>query len=506
MPRFFSMTASSCLALTLGAGTAWADLSANDVWLDWKEYMSGFGYTLSGVEKETGSGLSVGGVAMSIPLPEGDGSMQISMGDLNFVEQGDGSVSIEMSDEWSFAFDVKDEEAVSGTVVYKQTDPSLIVSGEPDALKYDYTAAQATMTMEGLTVDGITVGADIFAFNVVIDDIASTTSMTKGALRNYEQSLSSEKVSYMLKFKDPEEEGVFDMKGEALGLGFSGGGDIPENVQTDNASALIQAGFNFAGAYEFTGGSSQVTFEAPDGSGTMNSTSGGGTFGVGMSGDGLTYETETRNLAVNALFSTFPLPMTFEAQSARFDMQIPTVKGQDAQDFGMLVSLDQFKMADALWGLFDPTAQLPRDPATITLDLAGKAKLLFDYLDPAQMSVLEQSDAAPGELEELTLKELTVDAAGARLTGAGAFTFDNADTTTFDGFPKPTGAIDLQLMGGNGLLDKLVGMGLVPEDQAMGARMMMGLFARPGEGEDSLVSKIEVNEQGHVLANGQRIQ
>jgi hypothetical protein len=35
---------------------------------------------------------------------------------------------------------------------------------------------------------------------------------------------------------------------------------------------------------------------------------------------------------------------------------------------------------------------------------------------------------------------------------------------------------------------------------------MMGLFARPGEGPDSLVSKIEVNAQGHVLANGQRIQ
>jgi hypothetical protein len=36
--------------------------------------------------------------------------------------------------------------------------------------------------------------------------------------------------------------------------------------------------------------------------------------------------------------------------------------------------------------------------------------------------------------------------------------------------------------------------------------MMMGLFARPGGGEDELVSTIEINEEGHVLANGQRIQ
>ncbi|MGI9393360.1 MAG: DUF2125 domain-containing protein, partial [Boseongicola sp.] len=68
------------------------------------------------------------------------------------------------------------------------------------------------------------------------------------------------------------------------------------------------------------------------------------------------------------------------------------------------------------------------------------------------------------------------------------------------------GVANLMLVGGNGLLDKLVGMGLLPDEQAMGARMMMGLFARPGDGPDTLVSTIEVNEDGSVLANGQRIK
>ena len=79
-------------------------------------------------------------------------------------------------------------------------------------------------------------------------------------------------------------------------------------------------------------------------------------------------------------------------------------------------------------------------------------------------------------------------------------TFDNSSGT-----PKPLGAVDMQLVGGNALIDKLVGMGLVPEDQAMGARMMMGLFAVP-TGEDQLTSKIEFKEDGGVYANGQRIQ
>lgn len=40
----------------------------------------------------------------------------------------------------------------------------------------------------------------------------------------------------------------------------------------------------------------------------------------------------------------------------------------------------------------------------------------------------------------------------------------------------------------------------------MGARMMMGMFGTPGEGEDVITSTIEVTEDGQVLANGQRLR
>lgn len=156
--------------------------------------------------------------------------------------------------------------------------------------------------------------------------------------------------------------------------------------------------------------------------------------------------------------------------------------------------------------MIDPGKALPRDPATIAIDVTGKAKMLFDFFDPEQMVAVESGEAMPAELNALTLNNLLVSIAGAKLSGTGDFTFDNSDLTTFDGMPKPTGGIDLALNGGNGLMDKLVQMGLLPQEQAMAARMMMGLFARPGEGEDSLTSKIEINEEGHILANGQRIQ
>lgn len=108
---------------------------------------------------------------------------------------------------------------------------------------------------------------------------------------------------------------------------------------------------------------------------------------------------------------------------------------------------------------------------------------------------------APGQLNAVNVNEIKFSVAGAELTGDGDFSFNN------DGpIPVPAGVINLMLTGGNGLMDTLVAMGLLPEEQAMGARMMMGLFARPGDGEDTLVSTIEVNEDGSVLANGQRIK
>jgi hypothetical protein len=111
-----------------------------------------------------------------------------------------------------------------------------------------------------------------------------------------------------------------------------------------------------------------------------------------------------------------------------------------------------------------------------------------------------------GEIHALTVNALTLAIAGARLTGAGDFTFDNADMSTFPGMPRPEGALDLQLTGGNTLMDTLVAMGLLPEEQAMGARMMLGLFARPGSGPDSLTSRIEITPDGQLLANGQRLR
>ena len=68
----------------------------------------------------------------------------------------------------------------------------------------------------------------------------------------------------------------------------------------------------------------------------------------------------------------------------------------------------------------------------------------------------------------------------------------------------PVGTAKVNVDGANALIDGLIKIGLVQEEDAMGVRMMMGMFMKPsGNGDDSLTSDIEVKEGMQVLVNGQ---
>ncbi len=66
----------------------------------------------------------------------------------------------------------------------------------------------------------------------------------------------------------------------------------------------------------------------------------------------------------------------------------------------------------------------------------------------------------------------------------------------------PVGSVDVEISGLTALSDRLVAMKLVPQEQAMGLRMMLAMFTVP-TGEDSAKSKIESDADGNVRVNGQ---
>lgn len=496
--QLFTGTALVCAVST----SAFADVTGAEVWADWQTYMGDFGYQIKANEVTSGDTLTVSDLIMTMQLPEDEGTVSMSWPRLTFVDQGDGTVALGFPETATMQFDVRPNpgESALATVEMDMSDMETIVSGDPDSLTYDYSAASITVALTDLQVQGD--APDEIVFEVSLNDVSGSSSMEIGDIRDIEQSFLAGTTTYNVRFIDASEDANIIMTGAVDGMRFDGAGMIPTDYDTTDPTALFKAGFAFEGTFKQNG--AQMALQAlEDGKPfSMEMSSGTGTLDMAFGEDGFDYAGGGEDIAVNLAGADIPLPVSFTLDEASYTLKMPMTASEDDKDFAFGMSLGGLVLPDMLWNLFDPSAVLPREAATVGFDITGQMRLFQDLMDPD----IENADAFPGELKTLQLNDLVVELAGAELTGSGDFVFDNSDLDSFDGLPRPEGAADFRLLGGNGLLDNLIQMGIVSEQDALGARMMMGLFTRPGSAEDELTSRIEVTEEGQVLANGQRIK
>jgi hypothetical protein len=272
----------------------------------------------------------------------------------------------------------------------------------------------------------------------------------------------------------------------------------------DNFAGALRAGAAIAS--DMAHGAMDLTIDVvePAGTSRVTAVATGGGLTVMIDEAGLQYGLSGTGTALTLSGPEIPFPeLKLNYAEIAMNLVMPLLASPEPGEFALLTRFVDLSVSEDLWAMIDPTGVLPHDPATLILDTKGTARLTTDLVDEAAMATLGQ--AAPGEIQSLDLTELTLTAAGAALTGSGAVTFDNTDLVTFDGVPAPTGRIDMQLRGGNGLLDRLVTMGVLSGDDANGARLMLSLFANAGPGEDELTSTIEFKDKG-LFANGQRLQ
>ena len=497
----------------LMTGTAaYADVTASDVWSDWTSYMAGFGYQVSGDESQSGDTLTVTDVIMSMEVDDGDDStvaMETELGTFELIENGDGSVSMVLPEVMPITMAFKDETDTSATgqMEYRTSGLDITVSGDPGAMSYDYKADAMTFALVGVDAPGEEV--DIGTMEMTVSDMTGRADVTtEGELRSTEGSMSSGPVTYTVDFTDPGTGERLQTTGKYTNFSYSGTATTPVGMAgAMDMASLLEDGFDMSGQFEHGGGSTEFSFTDADQTVSGTTQTARGSLDLAMSDSGLSYGGSADDMKLTVASDEIPFPVEINMKNSGFGLSVPVSGSEEPQDFAFSMLFGDFTISDQVWAMFDPAGQLPRDPATLSIDLAGKAKMLVDMMDPEAMEEVESGEQTFGELNALTINDITLRAAGAELTGEGDFTFDNSDLTSFDGMPAPEGELDLKLVGGNGLLDKLVAMGLLPEDQAMGARMMMGLFAVPSETEeDTLTSTIVVNEEGHVLANGQRLK
>lgn len=497
----------AAVTLLMSTTAGFADVTPEEVWASWQSYLEAFGYEVTADETRAGDTLTVSGLTMKMALPEDAGTVTATIGDMSYVDQGNGTVRVQLPDSMPItihavpAKDAGDE--VQATLNYTTQALDMLVSGTPEAMTYAYSAASVGVSLGELLVNGEPEGNA--KADVSIQNIAGTSTRTTGDVVTLTQEAKSGPVTYDIAIISPDA-GSFLMKGQVNGLESASDVAYPENIDLQNMAAAMQDGFRVSGEMKIGGGNSEFSFSdgQDNASGTTATT--GSVFNVAMDSDHLRYGISSTGVQVSVMGSGIPFPINVEMAETGFDLSMPVTKSETPQDFSLLIKLIGLAPDDMIWGIADPGAILPHDPADLVIDLAGKANWQFDIFDPEQVAAAESGDTMPAELHNLTIKDLRLAVAGAELTGIGDFAFDMSDLTTFDGMPAPEGKIDLRLLGGNGLMDNLITMGLMTEDDAMGARMMMGLFGRPGEGDDELLSTIEVKKTGEVSANGQRLQ
>ena len=496
-----ALKGASVVAALLVSTAAHAELTADQIWSNWKTM---YGSVLSaGSETREGDTLILRTVTTTSAF-EG-GSFTGSIETISLREPGDGTVEITMSPDYKILLRFSDAE--TGEIVVdaglRQPDLRMVASGSEAEIRYDFSMPSASAVLNSLTVDGKPIEA---VFSADMTAATGNSMFTQGAPRRFASTIAVDGARMFYSFADPETRAKTEATYNLKDLGVTTSGTILDAVLMEDVAQALADGLKFDMSISTGFAESTSSIIGPEGTTEFKATNDSSTGTIGFGQDGLAFKSAGTGIvyAMSSASAAMP-PMQASAREMDIDLRMPIAKSDEPGDFALKLNLGDVELSEDVWGLFDPQKVLPRDPASMVIDTKGKMNWLVNIFDDEQTAALKPGDS-PVALQALEIPQVLLRAAGAEVTGTGAFTFDNSDTTTFPGMPMPTGQLDLKIVGTNGLLDRLVQMGLLPEDQAMGARMMMGLFAKTVEGsDDTLTSTLEFKDKG-FFANGQRLQ
>ncbi len=494
----------SALAMLLSTTAIRAQVTAQQVWDNWKSLSTASGQTVTTEsEQMSGDTLTVTGMVMTT---EQDGTTVTGeIDEISFREVGDGTVEITMSPDYALTIDAMDDQGrpTSVGIAISQTGMKMVAGGDATTTTYDYSADGLSVSTAEVTRADVAVPLNLaftangavasYALKSVAADVVELVSNVRFA-----------DMAFTMDFDDAEGGSSGTAAGTAQAVSLAASGTFGDGVMRDDFIDALRAGFRTDLALSY--GPTQATIAVTDATGPTNITASnqGGALGFAVDAARIAYQGGAKgvNIAISAPDIPFPQVTLAYAQS-QLDVAVPVAANPAPQDFAFLARLIDLTVSDEVWAMIDPGVTIPRDPATLIIDTRAKATLAVDLMDEAAMGAL--GGAPPGTLESLDIPALQLKVGGADFTGNGALTFDNTDLASFGGIPAPTGTINLKVLGANKLLDSLIALGLVPADGAMQARMMMGMFARPGAEPDSLESVLEFKDGG-FSANGIQLQ
>lgn len=373
------------------------------------------------------------------------------------------------------------------------------IGGVPGARVMAFIAPTMTLKMEGFQPDPAS--TDSMAIGFTVANLAGNLRFTAAAAA-IAYDATADRIDYSVDATMPD--GTLKLTGDYAGLSFKGEGPM---VSAAVAAALFAA--EDLTRIDFTAKSAGLVLSTVSGPETVDysQTSGDSTFSATFGKGQIDYDFGGLNTVIKFAGNALPMP-PIDAEIADFGLRIalPVLPRETAGTAAIGLRLDGLKVSEPVWAMIDPTAILPRDPATLVLRVTSSARALIDLMNPDVAS----AEPKPGEppapdmpfvFDSVKVEEVTLRLAGATVKATGEATINNAGPV-----PMPVGGLDVSIEGALGLAEKLQSIGVVPPEQAAMAKGVLAAFAVPGATPDSFTTRIEATADGMITANGVPLQ
>ncbi|MFY8101838.1 MAG: hypothetical protein ACOVOA_17990, partial [Allorhizobium sp.] len=409
-----SFKSGTLLAALLISTAAHAELTADQVWTNWKAVTSSYGQTVTAAsETREGDTLVIKGVTMASSF-EG-GSISGTIETVNFRELGDGTVEVTMSPDYPVVVNSIDSDGRKSVVNVAVRQPGLkiIASGTEAETRYDFTAPFVKALVNDVTVEDKPVEMTL---EVDVAALGGSYLVTAGTPKQLASSITADSAAMTLAMTDPETGGKINMTGKVSDLAGNSTGNLLDAAMTADMSQALKAGFATDGSLTY--GAGTFEFDVAEAADTTQGTAtiGSGNIVFALDAERLNYGGGAKDVAISLSGSTIPVPaLAMSYGEAAFNLLMPISKSDVPGDFALLTKLIDFRLSEDVWAMFDPQKVLPRDPATLVIDTRGKANWMVDIMDPDEAAKAGE-DASPVQLHALDVTELRLKAAGAEVT------------------------------------------------------------------------------------------
>ena len=496
--------------LTAAPLPATAQITAEDVWDNTGLYVRAFGGTHGGTLTREGDVVTVSGDRAAWALPLGAGDLVYSLSDYTLTEGADGTVTITYPTPVRLRLDLRLSDGSAGFAVLLVEGEDIVTeaSGTPGAVSYATRTGPLTVSLEELRVPDDAWGN--VTFTAEVESTETQTRILDDSLTVVYSASDIGRVTTSSLFETGDGFESVSTAEYAPARSVLNMGLIPGGASILDLSGALRDGM-YLTAETSAQGSESVSRSTFDGQVIEETTvsAGRSEADIRFDRDGLAFDATGEALLVDfaygdEFFGRFA--SGFGIARLSNSMTLPLLAEPDPQDLRYALTLEDLRLGPAIWALFDPEKALDRSPFQLSLDLAGSVVNEVEWLDILSLEGLQFENEFPVRLIELSARDVLLSALGARLAADAAFTFDNDDTTTYPGFPRPTGEAGFSLAGLDAVLDHFAGSGAIPGDALFGLRMGLGMVTVPGEAPDSRTGRVEFTPDGRIVANGQRLR